>query len=710
MAKNGMANYGRIGRTVNMTHMPTPRAEHVLTFPPLTGGLNLYSPDYQLNNNESPDMENLWWRDGALCSRPGQLLKLDAANGTEGVSCYSELFNGYLVAQMSDGLYYCEPDEPDEYSALYSFAGASIPHGTFIRYGDSLYFKSNGAFVKIDTGVGGLTAQAITSDSAYAPVLYINTDMATGAGNAYQPWNRIGAHHVLWYDFGTSLSVVKFSGDGSTTRFSLSSVANFCRVSEVTVNGAVRANWYLDGSALVFYAAPETGSENIDVVVTTWLQSLQIPKLLPSGYPDSIDFLRISGTAVTAFTYDSTTGVLAFTTAQTCSEALASNAIEVGVHGLYEDTYNSIMSCNIAAVYGGDQNLCMVFGGCAAQPNAYFWNGFNVAMDATYWPMEQYNLGGDTDDAVTGLIKQQGYLMILKRKSIGRADMTFTSTDISTSSGTKRMSISMNYTGINSKIGCDLPWTVQLVDNNVVFCNTEQGAHIILNTSAAYENNIQCLSTKVNGSVHRLGLLSDVRAVESDRVCSLDDEHRYWITANGKTWCWDYELSEPRNPSWFLFTETHAVGYCRDLDTVYHIRQDGSLSEMNNSGSDYGMPIKKRYQFATQMFGTYDRLKDISGLILSLRMDTDVKASIRYITDYESRKDLTDIEAAAYRLVPRNLVRRSLRPRKFALVVKRRPGCRHIRHFALLIESNELGFDMPVLSAQVFYKFSGRER
>ena len=42
-------------------------------------------------------------------------------------------------------------------------------------------------------------------------------------------------------------------------------------------------------------------------------------------------------------------------------------------------------------------------------------------------------------------------------------------------------------------------------------------------------------------------------------ICSCDDGTHYYITANGETWAWNYELSGWRDPSWFLLTSTDAV-------------------------------------------------------------------------------------------------------------------------------------------------------
>ena len=52
--------------------MVAPKHEYVLDFSNLCGGINLWDPDYRMKSNESPEMKNLLWRNGMLCSRKGQ--------------------------------------------------------------------------------------------------------------------------------------------------------------------------------------------------------------------------------------------------------------------------------------------------------------------------------------------------------------------------------------------------------------------------------------------------------------------------------------------------------------------------------------------------------------------------------------------------------------------------------------------------------------
>lgn len=426
---------------------------------------------------------------------------------------------------------------------------------------------------------------------------------------------------------------------------------------------------------------------------------------LPVSPVDAVTSVVVDGeklTEGTDYTVDLVSGAVTFTTAPPVTNPKTNNTVWITYAKANTDAYNSIMDCRYAATYGGTGALCVVFGGCEAQPNAYFWNGNNIAMDASYFPFSQYQLAGSSDDMITGFGKQQSYLVIFKHSSVGRTIMKTETVD-------GRLTVDLPYVPINDKIGCDLPWTIQLIDNNLVWCNTEQGVHTLKDSSSAYENNIECISSKVNGSKEKLALLNDVRS--GGVVASADDTRRYWLCVNGHVWLWDYENTEYRNPSWYYFTNIRGVAFASELDDLWHIDAGGRVTHFERTAfADYGEGIHKRYRFATQFFGGYDRLKNVNSVIITLRSDTNSETELMYITDYEKRKDLTNLSTRVWRLVPRNLAQRSLSAIGFGAAFRRRPLCRRVRHFTMRLDNNGVGEDLAIVSAQVFYNYQGRLR
>lgn len=636
---------------VNLSKMPDPRQEYTVNFGNLNGGLNLSELEYRLKNTESPYMKNLMWREGVLCSRDGQALVTgnpfpdQTFDHDIGKAMYDRLFHGRIIAHIENGLYAWDTTaESPSWVTLIALSGtpASVTKpGAFFIYNGDLFYKIPGYYFKIEYNdqTDTLTASQVTG---FVPTILMNTDPDTAAGDPYQPENRISSQKTVLYN--AKLNV---------TDYHLPVVAD----SIVSVK--------VDGNEV-------TEDES-------------------------------SPPAAGKYYYDSTNGVVVFGTAPPVTTPATENTVEITYSKANSDAMASVMDCPYAVTYGGTGNLCVVMGGCPAQPNAIFWNtvGYGAAMDASYFPMEQYQFCGDASDPVTGFGKQQSFLVVFNQRSVGRVKQDTVDLE-------GRLTIDMPYVAINDKIGCDLPGSIQLIENNLVWCNLDQGVHILKDSSYAYENNIECVSKKINGGLTKRGLLDSVR----NAVCisSLDDSKRYWLCCDGECWVWDYEYTTYKDPSWYYMTNINAVAFATEYEKIWHINAKGELSHFVRGFSDYDGPIEKSYRFAVQYFGGYDRLKNVNSVILVVRPDTNSTAQLTYITDYETREDLSPLGHVSWMLVPRDLSYRSLAGIGFGASFRRRPMCRRIKHFSMQLDNNVIGQDMNIVSAQIFYNYQGRLR
>lgn len=732
MSKNGMATYGKVPSYMNLTHMPDRKEELGITFANLNGGLNTYELDYMLPPNESPDVVNMRWRDGALGTRPGQRWIDDDVSRGVGHAAYEATFYDCGFFHIGTGLYYSDLTEGDINLLLdlttVLHGDSADKKGTFFRYGDYLFYKAPGLFVRIAYTSSGFVAEDM-ADLAYTPVILINAHPENGSGDEYQPENRLSPNKTIWYNAATD-DGIQYITTTSDTEYELGG-DQLVTVTDAFLDGETiveHVDWYFDRgtSTITLTKAPEEGQS-----LVVWTKSSTANYYLPvSGADLTILDLRaamsislveteLDGLKVTAdptewqaawdaydYVYYPNTGHILFKTPAYVSWPFTNNTVKVTYSLENSAALASIMDCPYACVFGGTQDLCIVVGGCQAQPNAYFWNGNNVAMDPGYFPIDQYNLAGDTGEKITGFGKQQYMLVVFSEHSIGRANL-------GTQELNGRVTLTMDFTPINARIGCDLPWTIQLIENNLVFCNTDQGIHFIKDSSAAYENNIIGISRKVNGTPARVGILAKVRGVNSvDDVVSFDDGDRYWLVIKNEVYVWDYVMSNQSNPSFFYYTNIWGRGFIRDdMAQLYHLDNQGRLTALvTNLFSDYGAPIYKKYVFPTQFYNTYDRLKNVTRAIFSVKNNTSAKIEITYRTDWEERKDLTDIESNAWTLTYRDLSFRNLRSSRFAHVAIRKPNCKHIRHFQMRLENNELGCDMGIVFAQIFYNFQGRDR
>jgi hypothetical protein len=674
----------------------------------LSGGLNIYDLDYRLGVNESPDMKNLNWNDGVLSSRDGQVWVSSTALGV-GYACAPELFWGKMFFHVGAKLYYMDPDAATP-TMTELYTGVSEIRGTFFRYGDYLMYKTRGAYIQIRYISASDTFGAIDV-VPYVPIIQINTDPTSHSGDEYQSENRLSAKKTVWYNASEATYTKSAAGDGSTKAFSIgyTSATRLGRVKYVMLGTttASTAAYTVDLSTgtVTFSTAPTAGTA-ISIIYTLSTAAYY----LPVQNIDSVDSVTVNGTVKTAgtdYTVDLTTGCVLFSDAAAplVTDPATNNAVVITYSKANTAAYDSVMNCRYAAVYGGNTDMCVVLGGCPAQPNAYFWSGnTSLAMDPGYFPFINYNFAGDSDEAITGFGKQQGLLVVFKEHSVGKATYSLTTVN-------DLARITMDYVNINSRVGCDLPWTIQLIENNLVFCNTSQGVHIVLNSSAAQENNIVGISRKVNGGENnKTGLLDVVRKADSDTVCSYDNDRKYVVVVSGVAYEWDYILSTYSSPTWFYHDNIAAKAFCQDLTRVWHMDIQGRVTLFSRVYADYGAAIEKIYQFPTQHFGTYDRLKNILAVEFATRSDVDTTLRITWMCDYMDCEELVPIVSQTWVLSPRNLAHRCLAVRRYANVAKRKPGFKHVRHFAMRITNAAAGEDLSIISAQIFYNFQGRDR
>lgn len=750
---------------VNLYYTADSHPIKTLAFPTLSGGLNVEVLDYRLQPNESPDMLNLWWEDGVLQCRDSQ--RIVAPAPTTPVRAFTSTrapFHGavfFHVGAQILALDVTRQLRDDETLTLMS-GETAIPmiRGTFFEYSDDLYYKTRldrsvygSGFYRITynprTDGGAADSedprpleerftfeQVVTEDHpGYVPTIIMNADPATGSGDLYQPENRLSRQKRVMYNATETTGYYAKIADGTTLAFTIPNTGGLLTDVRQVYEGSVlvpASDYSVDiaTATVTFLTAPPA-----DVEMTFFYALGTAVYKLPVSDIESVTEVIVDGAAQTIdedYTVDLAAGTVTFLSPPPVHTPAVNNTVAITYSKIGDEAaYYAFGECRFATTFGSGNALCILMGGCLTQHNAFFWNSNNsYAMDATYWPVSYYNLAGDTDSRVTGFGVQYGVLFVFSEDHIGRSAYSFI--DIS-----GRQNISFTYTNVNREIGCDLPWSIQLVDNNLVFANTSGGVYMIRDSNWANENSITPLSRKINGSDQRHGLLyavrtmqtTDGRRFEPDNVCSWDDGRRYWlVNGDGLAYLWDYHVSDYKDPSWFpqdniravsFFSPTRLmtpdngyelVSYTPDNKT-YEIDQTGRVCVYDRTFADFnGDAIVKRYQFPPQFFGSYDRLKDIMYVIFAVRSDTNTDVSITYDTDYETRKDKTNIQAYGWHLVPRDLTRRDLTVNRYAKIGRRKPCTRHLRHFAMRLENAAAFQDLAIVSAEIYYRFLGKDR
>ena len=182
-------------------------------------------------------------------------------------------------------------------------------------------------------------------------------------------------------------------------------------------------------------------------------------------------------------------------------------------------TKNSITGCSIAVPFGGESSgvdggsRVFVMGNKDYPLN--FWRsdlGLNQSYGMAYFPDTSEELLDQNSEAIMAAAKMEGELIIFKTDSIFAIGYSFDGVDV--------------YYPIrecHSNIGCDMPGSIQLVDNRLVFCNSKKGVHMLISSSNKLENTVKPLSANINSL-----LLSEI---ELSGACSADFERYYWLKA-----------------------------------------------------------------------------------------------------------------------------------------------------------------------------------
>ncbi len=606
--------------------------EHIPLF---TGGMNCTDAPFTLPANESPQLQNLTLRGGALRSRRGMMQIASAPMGV--VSCAPFLYHGWMLLHVQDRIRACKLIETDDGvpagSAQAPFAEPDFPRtpGVWFLYRGDVYYKTKGAYLRISRDGtllrGTLLCDEDASTRVYVPVIQINTDPETGGGERYQAENRFGAGRK-----------VRFSARAGVTDYHL-----------------------------------------------------------PEREIDRVVMVTIDGALTTGYTVDEETGVVSFDTAPPVSDPPVNNTVEIWYRKANPDAYQSILDCTTAAVFGGAQGLCVVMGGCAAQPNAYFWSGSNgLVMDPTYFPMDQYNLAGDADAPITAFGRQQNMLVVFQERAMGRA--VFGMTEVG---GLQK--ITMDYTRISAAIGCDLPGSVQLVGNNLVWASRRHGVCRLRGTTAANENNVQILSRKIHGEQGRPGLLRALGDADERHVRSVNTGRRYLLVLGDAAYEWNHERSAPDDPAWFYHTGPEAVGFVPEAgERLFAAAVTGRISEFVNSCSDFGEAIEKICVLPPRSLGSFHRFKAICGVLFTTCGDAGTDTRITWSCDFAEREEATNLTVT---------IPAGERPnRSFAAVFRRNPGFHSLRQLSARLYNNTAGEDLSLVSAQIIYEYRGRQR
>ncbi len=476
-----------------------------VSVPELNGGINYAVPAHRIADNQLSDSVNMWYRNGALKTRP-------AMKGTQRFSyeepphttrCGSIGAYGYVIAHSEHRDFVTLLHEDGTRSNhVRSNSGGSTNIMLAAINSDRPTIESEDnvlAFLKGDTayntGVFGLSESSWnwTRQTPYVPTVLMNgraqdTEIRVVNGDQLEPYNLLSDEYSATFT----------TGDGKY--FFLPTAGD--DVTEVLYKATVRGeSTYVEMSHTLHYDAA-TGLYLDDSTGNVQDCGVAYNKLNGSFY-----FYELPTSGITAEA-DPTVAIA-------LPEGVDNNIVVrvKRADGTCEAARNTILNMRFSTWYGGGSagltgGTRLFVGGNADCPNLVHWSALN---DPLYFPENNYAYVGEDTDAVTAFGKQNDMLVIFKECSLfyttyvqGGA-ISADSVESQETVDIEAAAVMFPMMQIHPEIGCDCPNTIQLCHNRLVWLNSDGRVYGLFSSGVYNERNLRCLSLQLGDRLRAAG-------------------------------------------------------------------------------------------------------------------------------------------------------------------------------------------------------------
>ena len=537
----------------------------------------------------------------------------------------------------------------------------------------NVYKKYNG-FAIIHSGTklykGNYTTKEITE---------IHTGLPTSKGSFFEYRNKLGVSILYYKTNGAYIQC-----DPS---FTVSNVTPY--IPKVITGrlwsggGTVLEQYNLIGAGFINSFSPD-GTHTAFSLTQTGLDATTTTCTI-SGVTkvEGVDYTvnRPAGTVTFTIAPTAGTDTLLFTAYKTSSTSLA----------IFSSYY-------LAIAYGGDNNTRVFFAGGT---NTYYYSGL---LDPTFIPENQYNNVGTSEQVIYNFGVQYNVLVILTDKSL--SSVTYT---VNSDGSDPRFPLAL----LNPVFGCNMPWTIQLIGNNLVWCHSEYGFCILNSTNTKDEKNVSALSNSINGTSQSPGLLNNTLA-DLQKATTYD----YWgmliVCVGSKVWAWDYTISPYVNTgndyedalrlSWFPFSNINANCFFDNLGELYYgDRTTGKCAHFINSYEDFGASINAYWEPLLNDFGLFDWTKYIMEVKFSSKTDRYSTITTEYFWDKGTRIDSKIDKVASANLSRLRWDKWTWRILRYALTITKYPKIMDTIFFKCRISNNLAGENLSILDFAIYW-------
>lgn len=448
-----------------------------VNIPELRGGVNYREAMNVVEDNQLTDVRNMWFKDGVLRTRPG--LKIPHEDGVG----YTDAFDAFEIGTMcycpSSGYTFVRAIKATSQKDIeihafdvdgYHIGYVVLPTGTggtaLICPFERLYNNVNYVAVCYTrSAVYGLYVTGNTLSASflepYIPIVSINGKGASAVGTDAAAGTLIEGYNLL-----TNKYRAFFNTDAESTRYVLPATLGIADCTVVYTQGDTVWTWELLG-----YSATKENDQatTITAKISDDMQAVEFSAPLPevSG--------RSNNLCVTA--NDDRELLPIIPSAQTFAWFGGSRS----------------------GIYGGTR----LFVGCTGyNKNRMYWSGLD---DPLYFSENNYVNVGSGDEPITVFGKQSDMLVIFKERELYYTTYVkgeeYTAEDVMEGRVVDVSTLDATFpiTQLSGKTGCDLPQTVQLMQNRLVWADSNGKVWSLVYSNEYSQRNIR----SVGGMIER---------------------------------------------------------------------------------------------------------------------------------------------------------------------------------------------------------------
>ncbi len=647
-----------------------------VTVPALSGGINLHDTPSEVEDNQLTAANNMWWHKAALRSRPGVNRTADtydaAYTDRQWISDREVLLTSckpsgstapfYAAKMTQEGGFQKLGKNGAPYNAKFVNGKAPTAFGCHAVYdvneeadkqADFLCFLSSGEIIQ-NTPNGWVAAEP------YVPTVMINgkgiSHEHSEGGVSYESYNLLNSKYSCQY-----------RTDDNCCSFLIPKRKYGVKAKVVSVEITLQSN---SGIRTIKLKNPaddnerwtyETGSSGVSVTAE------EIGDTARSSFPNATSF-EVFYTSDTVYVEEPSFLLVCRPTgsdnwALWYPPALRQDNLKAVAEESSNEQRARICKMTKCAWFGGDRSgigggTRLFVTGNAEEKNLVHWSDVNNPL---YFPDKNYAYVGDYSQAVTGFGKQENLLIIFKEHEMyGTEYVAGSEADfaLAKSSGMDGTSFTAKFplTPIHSSIGCDCPGSIRLVNNRLVWANSDGTVYMLPTVNQYNERNVRTISRNI------FPLLSSHSAAALKRSFAGEYYGYYVLLIENKLYLLDAQTSaftsfnyyaKEENAQkalpWYVWTLPHGeyTGLVAN-DTAMYLTAtvDGVGCVFAVGGdTDDGAPISCSFTTKIFDFNRPDSKKTVNQIYVAVGDTPTSETNVSYVTEHGETADAFTLES-----------------------------------------------------------------